>query len=84
MFRVFRNNKMDEKQEAQLELTKRTNRRRMAWSSLIAMFIVMASALFLLPPEKSKALEEIITLFFIANASIVAGYFGFSAWMSRR
>jgi len=40
--------------------------------------------LFVIPPEKAKALEEIVTLFFIANASIVAGYFGFSAWMSRR
>jgi len=74
----------EEKKQADVELIKRTNRRRMAWSSLIAMFIVMATMLFVIPPEKAKALEEIVTLFFIANASIVAGYFGFSAWMSRR
>lgn len=75
---------MEEKETADVELIKRTNRRRMAWSSLIAMFAVMASVMFWMPADKAKALEEIITLFFVANASIVAGYFGFSAWMSRR
>jgi hypothetical protein len=74
---------IENKEQAELELIKRTNRRRMAWSSLIAIFIVMGIC-FIIPDEKAKTLEEIITLFFIANASIVAGYFGFSAWMSRK
>jgi len=73
---------IENKEQADLELIKRTNRRRMAWSSLIAIFVIMI--LCFIFPERAKLLEEIITLFLVTNASIVAGYFGFSAWMSRK
>ena len=74
----------------QTEEVKRINRkqkhqRNMAWVAMISM--VMFSIFLMLPmmpDSRVKALSDLLGLFYIAQASIVAAYFGATAFMSRR
>jgi len=54
------------------------NRRRMAWLCLIAIFIVMAIAMFKIPNDRLALLSELIGWFFTVMASIIGAYVGFS------
>ena len=54
------------------------NRRRMAWLCLIAIFIVMAVAMFKIPADRLPLLTELIGWFFTVMASIIGAYVGFS------
>jgi len=70
--------------EATAELTKRTNRRRQAWVALFAMIGVVFSVIFAVPNDRIHLLKDIIELFFIVAAGIVATYHGASAWIARK
>lgn len=56
------------------------NRRRMAYFSLFSIVIVTYWALFVVPENRLKILEEIITWFFFIMGSVVGAYMGFSAY----
>ena len=74
-------------QERQIELENRDKRedqqRRMAWVAMISM-IVLTAGLFLpiVSPERIAALADLISMFYIAQAGIVATFFGAQAYMS--
>lgn len=70
--------------EPDVELIKRTNRRRMAWSALISNIIIIILAVFYISPEKLVSFGFILEMFFIVNSGIVATYMGSSAWITRR
>lgn len=57
--------------------------RLMAW---VAMFSMLITMLFLFTPvlstERIDALDNLITMFFISQAGIVATFFGSSAYMT--
>lgn len=60
------------------------NRRRMAWTSLIAMLVLMLLLLFgPISDEKLKILADPITWFFFSMASIIGAYMGFTTWASK-
>ena len=61
------------------------NRRRMAWTSLIAMIVVVLMLLFgPIPDSRLKLLMEPITWFFFSMASIIGAYMGFTTWASKK
>ena len=55
---------------------KRTNRRRMAWTSLIYMIVKTFLILFVVDPERMKVLSEPITWSYFCAAAIVGSYMG--------
>ncbi|MBT9159409.1 MAG: hypothetical protein DDT26_00668 [Dehalococcoidia bacterium] len=57
-----------------------SNRRRMAWISLIAMLLTTVALLFVVPVPRLEALGGIIDMFYIAMTSIVGAFIGFQAW----
>lgn len=65
--------------------TKFKNRRRMAWLSILSMVIFTA---ILLSPfisnEKIEALDEVFSMFYLAMASIVGAYMGFTTWANKK
>lgn len=73
--------------QAEIELEnkdkKEDQQRRMAWVAMISM-IVLTAALFLpiISPERIAALSNLISMFYIAQAGIVATFFGAQAYMS--
>lgn len=73
--------------EAQIDLENRDKRedqqRRMAWIAMISM-IVLTVFLFLpiVSPERIAALADLLSMFYIAQAGIVATFFGSQAYMS--
>ena len=54
------------------------NRRRMAYISLFFLIFVAFLAIFVVPVERLKVLEEIITWFFFIMGSVIGAYVGFS------
>jgi len=61
------------------------NRRRMAWTSLIAMIAVTFLLLFgPIPDSRLKILADPLTWFFFSMASIIGAYMGFTTWASRK
>jgi hypothetical protein len=60
-------------------------RRKLAWTAMITMILATA-ALFspLMDNQRVSALDDLIGLFYIAQASIVGAYMGVEAWMSKR
>jgi len=71
--------------ELELREEKADSQRNMAWVAMISM--VMFSIFLMLPmmpDSRVKALSDLLGLFYIAQASIVAAYFGATAFMSRR
>jgi hypothetical protein len=75
------------KQIAELKLReeKAATQRAMAWSSvwMMAIFTVLLFS-SVISIERIKALSEISAMFYIAQAGIVAGYFGAAAWMIKK
>lgn len=76
-----------EKEWTELELKeeKAEAQKRVAWVSIISMLVVTLF-LFLpvIPDERIKALDNLIGMFYIAQASIVGFYFGATAWMTKK
>ena len=68
---------------AQLEVLKRTNRRRQAWTSLVMMILLTIALLFVVPVERLSAISDLATVIYISFASIVGFYHGTSAYMSK-
>jgi len=70
--------------ELELREEKAEAQKRMSWVAMGSMLIVTA---ILFTPvvsiEKLAGLEELLGMFYIAQASIVAFYFGATAYMSR-
>lgn len=69
------------KPEAQVELIKRTNRRRQAWVSLWSMIGITVLLMFAVPESKIRLMNDILPFFYITMAGIVGAYHGFSAWL---
>jgi len=69
------------KTEVNIANDKFKNRRRMAWLAMISM--IWFTALLLtnyISIERIKAIESIFSTFYIAMASVVGAYMGFTAW----
>ena len=75
---------MTTKTEAQVELIKRTNRRRQAWVSLWSMVVVTLLLMFAVPESKIKLITDILPFFYITMAGVVGAYHGFSAWLGKK
>jgi uncharacterized membrane protein len=58
--------------------------RQMAWVAMLSM-VAFTVALFLpiLSVERLTALDNLLSMFYIAQAGVVATFFGSSAYMSR-
>ncbi len=54
------------------------NRRRMAWTALISIFVVTYMAFFKVPVERLNVLKEVITWFYFVMGSVVGAYVGFA------
>jgi hypothetical protein len=73
--------------EAQIDLENRDQRedqqRRMAWIAMISM-IALTAFLFtpIVSPERIAALADLLSMFYIAQAGVVATFFGSQAYMS--
>ncbi len=72
--------------ELELREEKADSQKHMAWVAMISMVAVFRIFLMLpmMPDSRVKALSDLLGLFYIAQASIVAAYFGATAFMSRR
>ena len=76
-----------EKEWTELELKeeKAEAQKRVAWVSIISMLVVtLFLFLPIIPDERIKALDNLIGMFYIAQASIVGFYFGATAWMTKK
>lgn len=74
-----------EEAQAWTLLKKTRAQTKMAWVSLAAM-IAFTAVLFtpFVTDERITLLSNVSDLFYIANASVVGAYMGFTAWMSKR
>lgn len=52
------------------------SRRNMAWVSLISMIIVTLLMMFVVPPERIKVLESVITWFYMGVTTVIGAYMG--------
>lgn len=73
------------KVEVNIAEDKFKNRRRMAW---LAMFAMVGFTALLLSPyisdDRIKALDSVFSTFYIAMASVVGAYMGFTTWASKQ
>jgi|TARA_R110000787_G_scaffold25529_6_gene71795 hypothetical protein len=71
--------------ELELREEKAESQKQMAWLAMISMLLF---SIFLMlpamPDSRVQALSDLLGLFYIAQASIVAAYFGATAFMSRK
>ena len=58
-----------------------SNRRKMAWLSLLFLMFITFSVVFFLPTNRITVLEPILGWFFITMSSIVGAYMGFATAM---
>ena len=58
------------------------NRRRMAWLAFLSMIAFTALCFFWVDPDRLAKLDTIITWYYMAAASIVGAYMGFSTYAS--
>ena len=71
--------------ELELREEKADSQRNMAWVAMISMVLFSVFLMLpIMPDSRVKALSDLLGLFYIAQASIVAAYFGATAFMSRR
>ena len=77
---------VEEKELHDIDMEKKrwTNRRRMAWTSLISMLIVTGVVLFtnIVSLERVNVLSDVITWFYFSCASIIGMYMGATTWAS--
>ena len=64
----------------ELESRRWTNRRRMAWLSLVFLIFVGLWAMFIADEERLTAIEEILSSVIFATASVVGVYMGLATW----
>ena len=71
--------------ELELREEKADSQKRMAWIAMLSMIIFSIFLMLpIMPDTRVNALSDLLGLFYIAQASIVAAYFGATAFMSRR
>lgn len=70
----------DENTDVEIESMRFKNRRRFAYMAMYSILIVTSLLLFYIPIEKIKALETIITWFYMTMGSIVGFYMGAATW----
>lgn len=63
---------------------KASNRRKMAWLSLIAIIATMVSLLFFVPESKIEKLDGLMDLYWIGLSSIVGAVVGIETWMHKK
>ena len=74
---------VDDKEQVIYE-RKATNRRKMAWLSLVALIASGFSLMFFVPESRLSQLNGILELYWISLGGIVGAYVGMSAWASRK
>ena len=70
-----------------IEMEKRRwqNRRRMAWTSLVAMNIITLLLLFApISPDRLKIIAEPLIWSYFAFTSVIGAYMGFTTWANRK
>ena len=73
------------KVEVNIAENKFKNRRRMAWLAMCAM--VGFTALLMSPyitDDRIKALDSVFSTFYIAMASVIGAYMGFTTWANKK
>lgn len=75
--------KLDEKEYA-IYQRKATNRRKIAWVSLVAMIATAFCIMFLVPETKLERIKDMLDLYWISLGGIVGAYVGMSAWASKK
>jgi cytochrome bd-type quinol oxidase subunit 2 len=60
-----------------------TNRRKMAWVSLVAMIVSAILIMFFVPDSRLDKIKEMLDLYWIALGGVVGAYVGISAWTKR-
>ena len=71
--------------EKLVQLDKLQTQKRMSWLALISMIVLTVVLLSPAISEKRLTLlDELISMYYIAMAGVVCGYFGVSAWMSKK
>ncbi len=71
--------------EARSKLERSTAQMKIAIAALTAMVTTMAVLLTpLISDERIRSLSSVFDMYFLACASIVGAYMGFSAWMTKR
>jgi hypothetical protein len=71
----------------EIDITKNRfkNRRRMAWLAIWSMVVCTSMMLTdLIEIERIKAIDSVIEMFYIAMASIVGAYMGFTTWATKK
>ncbi len=71
---------LSEEKKFQLESRQWTNRRRMAWVSLMFLIFVGLWAMFIAEEKRLTAIDEIISSIVFAMASVVGVYMGLATW----
>jgi cytochrome bd-type quinol oxidase subunit 2 len=69
--------------EMQLYERRASNRRRMAWASLVAMILTAVALMFFVPDERLAKLDGLLELYWIALGGVVGAYVGISSWTKR-
>jgi hypothetical protein len=71
--------------ELQLREEKADTQKRMAWVAMLSMVIFSIFLMLpIMPDSRVNALSDLLGLFYIAQASVCAAYFGATAFMSRK
>lgn len=82
---INKSNNQPKRNNVEYNVIKSTNQACLAWVSMIGMTIVTGVLLSpVVTVDRIKALENIIDLYYVAQASIIGMYMGARAWMSRR
>jgi hypothetical protein len=70
--------------ELELREEKAEAQKRISWVAMGSMMLVTALLLSpIISPEKLAVLEELLGMFYLAQASIIGFYFGATAYMSK-
>ena len=71
--------------ELELREEKAESQKQMAWLAMISMVLFSIFLMLpVMPDSRVQALSDLLGSFYIAQASIVAAYFGATAFMSRK
>lgn len=60
------------------------NRRRMAWSSLVALVLTGFALMFLVPESRLTKLDGLLELYWVSLGGVVGAYVGISAWAAKK
>ena len=72
-------------EELEMQEEKADAQRRMAWVSLISMFVFTGFVFLpIFPDSRIQALADLFGLFYIGMAGVVGAYMGMTAYMSKK